>query len=95
MERIKVVIKEPGKYAHMAEIGNNLESLQEIVGGYIETVTICTDLVLICNEDGRLLGLPYNCNYCGADFVGTIILAGVDGDEFTDVPIEDLQVVGL
>ncbi|MBS6476095.1 MAG: DUF3846 domain-containing protein, partial [Clostridiales bacterium] len=56
------------------------------VGGYIETVTLATDCVLIVNEEGRLLDLPYNCNICGLDLFGTVIVAGVDGDEFADCP---------
>ena len=31
-------------------------------------------------------GLPANCAICGVDFYGTIVLAGVDGDEFCDIP---------
>lgn len=86
MTEIKVVIKEPGKYPYMAKISNTLEALQQIVGGYIETVTFCSDMVIICNEEGRLRGLPHNVNFCGVDFCGPIIFAGVDGEEFTDVP---------
>lgn len=70
----------------MVTMPNDLEALQKAVGGYIETVTLATDLVLICNEEGRLLGLDHNCRICGVDFVGTIILAGVDGEEFADIP---------
>ena len=89
MNKIFVIVKEPGKAPETREIGNTLAALQEIVGGYIETVTLATDLVIICNEEGRLLGLPFNCRICGWDFVGTVILAGVQGDEFSDVPDEE------
>ena len=68
-------------------VPNQLHPLQELVGGYIETVTIAEDACIICNEDGRLLGLPYNCEFCGMNFVGPILIVGVDGDEFTDVPM--------
>lgn len=39
-ERIRVVIKEPGQDPERRTIANNLRALQNIVGGYIETVTI-------------------------------------------------------
>ncbi len=84
--KINVIIKEPGKTARRADVENDLETLQGYVGGYIETVTLCTDLVIICNEEGRLLDLPYTTTICGMDFFGTIILAGIDGDEFADCP---------
>ena len=86
MKKIKVIVKRPDEPGHMTNISNTLENLQRTVGGYIETVTLSTDCVIICNEEGRLQGLPYNCRIAGVDFVGTIIAAGVDGENFADVP---------
>lgn len=80
--KIRVYIKAPGKEPELKEIENTLESLQQIVGGYIETVTLADNAVIICNEEGRLRDLPFNCHIFGGDFVGTIIFAGVDEDEF-------------
>ena len=64
---------------------NDLKAFQEAVGGYIETVTVATDLVIICNEEGRLQGLPWNCTVFCVDFVGTIVVAGVKGEEFASL----------
>lgn len=68
---------------------NTLKALQREVSGYIETVTIASDAVIICNEEGRILGLPDNCRVCGVDFVGTVLIVGTKGDEFCDVPEAD------
>lgn len=84
---IRVIVKEPGKPATDELIRNELEEFQRIVGGYIETITLGSDWTIICNEEGRLRNLPYNCEILGIDFVGTIIIAGIRGDEFADVPI--------
>ncbi len=86
---IRVLIKEPGKAAEMRTIENTLESLQKIVGGYIETVTMFADLVVICNEEGRIYGLPFNCEFCNVDFCGPIVFVGVDGEEFDDFPVSE------
>lgn len=86
MAKIGVIIKEPGRVPRHVNISNTLENLQKTVGGYIETVTLCSDLVVICDEEGRIKGKPHCCNICGVDFCGTVILAGVDGDEFADIP---------
>ena len=86
MKQIRVLIKEPGKAGRIEEIPNTLEDLQKLVGGYIETFTFVSDAVVICNEEGRLKNLPYNCDLFGISFVGTIIFAGVDGEEFADLP---------
>ena len=85
-KKIKIYVKEPGKDPEQRTIPNTLEALQKIVGGYIETYRVASDLTIICNEEGRLMGLPYNVTVYGTSFVGTIIFAGVNGDEFCDVP---------
>ena len=84
---MKIIVKNPGQNPHYEWTDNTLKALQNIVGGYIEAVTLASDLALICNEGGRIYGLPLNCNICGVTFVGTIIAVGVNGEEFDDVPI--------
>lgn len=84
--RIKVLIKDPGKAPREFNIENTPETFQHIVGGYIESVTFAEDMCIICNEEGRLMNLPHNCDVCGIDFVGTIILCGVKGEELSDLP---------
>ena len=39
-----------------------LDELQEIVGGYIEIVRVNTGEIIICNDNGKLYGLPVNDN---------------------------------
>lgn len=88
---INVITKKPGQMFRAAQIKNTLEALQAEVGGYIETVTFDSalkqgHLVVICDEEGRLKGYEPNCQIGGVDFCGPIIICGVDGDEFADVP---------
>lgn len=84
--QILVIIKEPGQAPRVEPLFyNTLESFQKAVGGYIETFTLAEDLVLICNEEGRLRGLPYNTAIAGCVFHGTIVAAGVRGDDFASV----------
>ena len=85
-KEIIVYVKRPREPARQRIIPNTLEALQQIVGGYIETVTFMSDLVVICNEEGRLINLPYNCEILDVDFVGTIVFVGRKEDEFTDCP---------
>lgn len=53
-DKIMVLKKRPGEPWHLEPIRNDLESLQLFVDGYIEAVGITSDLVLICNEEGRI-----------------------------------------
>ena len=87
MSKIKVIVKRPDSKPYSTYISNRLENLQAIVGGWIEAATVTSDMAIICNEEGRLMGLPHNCTAYGIDFVGTIIFVGTKEDEFTDIPI--------
>lgn len=88
MQKIKAIVKRPDEmYGHMTWISNSLKNLQNTVDGYIETATVSSDMVIICNEEGIIKGLPLNCELCGHQFFGTIIACGVDGDEFSDIPM--------
>ena len=84
---IRVIIKEPGKKPREVTIRNDLKTLQEIVGGRIEYYAVRSDFGIICNEEGHLLHMAYNCACYGSGFVGTIIAVGAEGDEFADCPI--------
>ena len=58
---MQVVVVEPKKKPVVQNIDPGLESMQKIVGGSIEAVYPFADPVaLICNEEGKLLGLPLN-----------------------------------
>lgn len=87
-DKIKVLTKRPGCIPRSVWVTNSLENLQNHVAGPIETVTLGEDLVVICNEEGRIHGMPHNCVIGGVDFCGNIIIAGVAEDEFSDIPFE-------
>lgn len=86
--KIKVLIKQPGRAPYSTAINDTLENLQRTVGGYIEIVTLQRGLVVICDEEGRLKGKPYNCTINGVSFVGDIVIAGQKGKELADYPTD-------
>ena len=87
MAKIKVIIKRPDEeFGHVCNISNSLENLQKTVGGYIEAVPLTDEIVIICNEDGKLKGLEPNFHLPYDTIVGTVIICGVNGDEFSDIP---------
>ena len=84
---------EPGKRPVTAEIDGTLESLQETVGGCIQAVYPFEDPVaVVCNDDGKLLGLE--ANRCLRDdhgeiydiLVGTFFICGIKGENFASIP---------
>lgn len=87
-ELISVIIKEPGKKPKRRTVTNKLATFQKVVGGHIETVTLAENIVLVVNEDGIPLGLPYNCNMFGHTIYGTLMLVGTEGEDFCSLPYE-------
>jgi len=56
----KVLIIAPGtNVATVQDVTPNLETLQGLVGGLIQPITL-GDGVMWCNEDGKEQGLPHN-----------------------------------
>lgn len=59
--KISVLLVEPNKYPKMIEIDDTLEAMQAVVGGDIEEYMPFEDeIAIICNEEGKLIGLPPN-----------------------------------
>lgn len=89
----------PGRKPEVTEIDNTLEEIQDIVGGYFECVPTSLDNVLIlCNEDGKNLGLPANRitrNVFGAYdlIVGNMLIVGVDGEDFCDLTVDQIAYI--
>lgn len=87
---ITAFIKKPGVPGTVEIIDASLDSLQKIVGGYIEAVYI-DDFALVVNEEGVLKGLPYNVSVGGHHLVGTVVVMRA-GDEEAITP-EDVPTI--
>lgn len=60
-EKVRGILLEPGKEARVVSIPNTLEAKQHLVGGYIEQYCPYEeDIAIICNEEGKIEGLPAN-----------------------------------
>ena len=59
---MRIIIVEGSKKPYEAELEHDLESMRRRVGGDIEAVYEPggRDAALICNDEGKLLGLPLN-----------------------------------
>jgi hypothetical protein len=76
-------------------ISQDLETLQGLVGGYVESIKLSNDMTALVNNEGKMLKLPRNekattlCNLCEIgwhdnDFVcGTmVVVGGVDQEGY-------------
>ena len=102
-DTMRVLVVEPEKEPYAKEIGSGLSSLQKEVGGYIEAVYPFEDPVaIICNEEGKLEGLPLNRALRDEDghvydiIAGTFLIAGLSEDNFcslNDAQLEKFSVL--
>ena len=90
---IRVLVKQPGKPVVEDLIPNTLEEFQRLVGGYIETVMLPNNTVMIVNEEGKLKRLPHNFFYAGDDIVGTAVFCSQKNDDFTDIRPDAVKYV--
>ena len=61
MNRMNILLLEPGKRPRSAVITGTLQSMQQVVDGPIQAVyPFAEPVALICNEEGKLRNLPWN-----------------------------------
>lgn len=60
MDKIRVLVKKPGKPAEVREIENTLEAFRAIVGGNIEALRISDSVFCYLNDEGKLINLAPN-----------------------------------
>ena len=96
---IDVILVEPGEEAKMITMGDDLEAMQGIVGGLIEEYMPYEDEVaLVCNDEGKMIGMPPNRAIKDADGTVMDIIAGpffvayapIESERFLSMP-DDLQ----
>ena len=91
---IKVLVVEPNKLPYEKVIPNRLKDKQQIVDGYIEYVRLLDDdnVVLICNEEGKINGSELNRDI-GYDIIaGTFIVVRECADDGEDRSLTDEQI---
>lgn len=89
---MRVLIIEPMKEPHVVDIENDLKSMQNLVGGQIEVINLEDDIVMVDNEEGKLIGLEGN-RRVGRDIIaGTFFLCGSnDEGEFVSLTEEQID----
>ena len=96
---IKAYFMRAGYQGYFSDIENSLEAKQKYVGGLIQVVSL-DDVDIICNDEGKLMGLPVNRAIVDDDenvldvIVGDIICLRHDEEgEFRSILENDLQTI--
>ena len=97
-EKMMVLVVEPMKEPYLKEIDLGLHSLQAEVGGDIAASYPFSDPVgLVCNDEGKLIGLELNRGLRDEDgnlydiMAGTFLVVGLGEEDFTSLPPELAQ----
>lgn len=94
---INVLLCKAGKRAEMVEMEDSLEAMQKMVGGMIEEYMPFEDEVaLVCNDEGKMLGMPLNRAIEGEDGKIMDVIAGdfficyapIESEKFLSLPPE-------
>lgn len=107
-DKITVVLVEPGKEARVTKLGRTLKTYQDTVGGLIQTIYPfgTRDICLVCNDEGKLLGMPFNRTifaYTGEEsddvapdiqeiIAGTFFLCNGSGTYFESLTDEQIEM---
>lgn len=97
-EKMTVLVVEPRKEPYLKEIDPGLHSLQAEVGGDIAASYPFSDPVgLVCNDEGKLIGLELNRGLRDKDgnlydiMAGTFLVVGLSEESFASLPPELAQ----
>jgi len=96
MKKLKAVLIDPEtETVQDVEVENDLHALQEIVGGYIETVSYARNSkhVLIVNEEGtfrsfKVFAIKTNKSPFITVIHGKALMVNVNRDDFADADID-------
>lgn len=97
-EKMTVLVVEPMKEPYTKEISPGLSSLQHEVDGYIQAIYPYEDSVaIVCNEEGKLEGMPLNRGLRDEDgelydvVAGTFLVVGLSEEDFSSLPPDMIQ----
>ena len=95
-EDLKIVLKKVGEEPEIMNIENTLEAKQKLVDGLIEIARVNEDILLVCNEEGKLENLQPNLVFDYDYIAGDCFFVGDDYDNgdfksLTDKQIEEVK----
>jgi hypothetical protein len=92
---MKMMVKKVGENPAVVDLPDEYDTLKDAVGGYIEAVYLDKGVMLWCNEEGKLIGLPHNLSIGGASLEGDLIFTADDGEggnkDLTDEQVEYIK----
>lgn len=89
--KIRVLKVEPSKHPEEFMLENELEAMQEAVGGYIDIVSLEGGVCVLLNDEGKLIGMEGNRRIGNDIIVGNFYVCG-SNDEGDLVSLTDEEM---
>lgn len=90
---MKIVVKKVGQNPEVKEINGELHEMQEIVGGHIECINIADNILCVCNEEGKLIGLTPNFSFRGDIIVGDVFFCVGGEEDFESLNDDQIELL--
>jgi hypothetical protein len=88
---LRVIYVEPNKEARVMDMPHTLEAEQKAVGGLIELVYNDDDTAIVCNDEGKLIGMEGNRRLGnGTIIAGPFFVVGLTEDDFRSLTDEEV-----
>lgn len=88
---LRVLMVEPHEVPHEMFITDQLDDLQEKVGGLIEIIGNGDGTLLVCNEESKFNGMDGNRRLNGDVIAGPFFVVGEDGENFRSLTDAEVQ----
>lgn len=95
MSELKGLLVKPNELPEEITFDNTLKKKQELVNGYIEYAYSedYPDVVFICNEEGKIRGLPYNRDIGHDIIAGNFLIISSDLEDGEDRSLSENQLI--
>lgn len=95
---IKILVKRVKEKPEVVKVENALSPLQDLVKGYLETVQLNRDIIMVVNEEGKLLDLENNFHVISQQrildtVVGNAFFVSSEGAEFTSLSDKQIETI--
>lgn len=92
-EMLRVLMVEPHKVPYELQLRDTLPELQKAVGGLIEVLYNGDGTLLVCNEEGKIIGMEGNRRIGDGSTIiaGPFFVCGDSGESFRSLTDEELS----
>ena len=90
MKEIKIIVKKVGEPYRVEIVKDEYSTYNNLVGGYIEVVSLHNGVLMVCNEEGKMHGLEPNLIFLHDIIVGDIFFCSQKGPDFAS--LTDAQI---